>query len=78
MPAISNLKRVCVLLKPFKDATDLISAEKYVTSSLILPLQDSLLSKTAPDYSDPGMVSTMKSLIYNDLEPRYVFLRIFF
>ena len=70
--SVSMLRKVCTLLKPHKDATELISGENYPTSSLILPLQHGLLVKTKEDVNDPGMISAMKSILHADLEPRYV------
>lgn len=64
------LQKVLEFLEPMKLATDVISAEKHCTASLILPLQHSLLQKTEADTEDPGLISVMKSLFYADLQSR--------
>lgn len=70
MAATPTLRKVCVLLKPFKDVTELVSGEEYATSSLIMPLMNNLISKTKADEADVGTISVMKSLLYADLESR--------
>ena len=73
MPEISNLRDICKLLEPYRDVTNMISADRYPTLSMVLPLYHSLLARSAvSNDSDSGMVSSMKSILHSDLSARYV------
>ena len=62
------LCKECTLLKPYKDATELISGENYH----LLLSSDCNTACSKEDVKDPGMISVMKSILHADLEPRYV------
>lgn len=68
------LLQVQQVLKPFKVATEALSADKYPTTSAVLPLKHALLTqlnKRTPGKPEPPAVSEMKTKIITDLEKRY-------
>ena len=72
---IDVLEKITDLLKPFKDATTIMSSETSSSVSLIRPLTHSLMTKIKPDPAneDPTVIHTAKATLYHDLEMRLAF-----
>lgn len=67
----SMVSAVVELLNHFKTATIEMSSESKCTISLIIPLQISLLEKCEHLETDSGYIKEMKSILHDDLQPRY-------
>jgi len=65
-----KLKTMMGLLKPCKDATDILGGDKYVSASIVLPHIASLLYSNKHDDDDPTYVSRFKRTLCDDLESR--------
>ena len=60
------------VLKPFQHATEVMSAVKYTTVSMVKPLLYKLVEKTLrADDSDASTAREVKKAIRNDLQERY-------
>lgn len=68
---IALLDEMCVLLKPFKDVTQILTTEKSSSISLLRPLLNQLLEHVKPqvDVNTP-IIHQTKALIHHDLETR--------
>ena len=68
---VSNAEEMVSALKPMKDATTLMSQEKYPTVCLIAPVHTKLLQTTEPTTEDSPMVRDIKKAVHDDLRSRY-------
>ena len=59
------------ILKPFNDATEVVSGEKYPTISIITPLIHKLLNVLKATSEDSTLTKQIKSTIHQDLQCRY-------
>ena len=65
-------EELLAILKPFNDTTEVVSSERYLTLSIVLPILHKLLhvKLKATDY-DSHLVKEIKRVIRADLELRY-------
>lgn len=61
----------CDVLKPYYDATHLVSSQTNITISLIHPLKSQILSKLKITEVDHPAVKTLKTTLHDDLKTRY-------
>ena len=65
------MKNIVQLLEPFKCALEMVSAEKNVTISLIIPIFEKLKSHLQASTHDSNMIKDMKTHMLSKLGTRY-------
>jgi len=67
---IELVEKLVEVLKPFKDATVLMSSQTVVTASLIKPLLSNLMMSSRPAEGDATNLHQAKAQLFHDLENR--------
>ena len=75
---ITTSEEVLCALKPMKEATLYMSAEKTPTLSVIAPLQDRLTNGLAPNKDDSPIITEMKTAMSTDLEKRQANVNLYY
>lgn len=65
-----KLQSIAEVLKPCKTATEHLGGEKYVSSSILLPVTAELLYLNRQDDDDPSYISRFKQTLTKDIESR--------
>ena len=65
------IENFITVLKPFKDATVLMSSQRLVTASLLKPLLAQLMAVSKPSNGEQAILHQAKANLFNDLEKRY-------
>lgn len=68
---ISIVEELIVILKSFREATEIMSGEKYPSLGIVLPLLKKILSTLIPKEGDISLVREVKNTVRTDLESRY-------
>lgn len=63
-----KLTNMVGLLRPCKDATELLGGEKYVSASIVVPQLAHLLHVYKHDDDDPAYVTRFKTALITDLK----------
>ena len=66
------------LLRPFQEATEILSAEKYVTISFVVPFFEKLKEHLAAKDKDNQMIKDMKKHMLLKLNNKYTESQFFF
>ena len=67
----TNIEKACEVLKLLKQMTILLCEAKYPTVSLIIPFKNGILRTMEPKDDDCAFVKDIKSVILENLKPRY-------
>ena len=68
---MSIVEEMIVILKSFREATEIMSGEKYPSLGIVLPLLKKILSTLIPTEGDKNLVREVKNTVRTDLENRY-------
>ena len=68
---ISIVEELIVILKSFREGTEIMSGEKYPSLGMVLPLLKKILSTLIPKEGDASFVRQVKNAVRTDLESRY-------
>ena len=68
---ISVVEEMIMILKSFRDATEIMSGETYPSLGIVMPLLKKILSILIPKEGDNSLVREVKNTVRSDLERRY-------
>lgn len=66
-----NMEDIVKLLEPFKNATEVLSGQKYPTLSCLAPILEDLRDKLAVQPDDSSVLKATKSAMLKDFDDRY-------
>ena len=66
-----NMEDIVKLLEPFKNATEVLSGQKYPTLSCLAPILKDLRDKLIVNADDSNVLKTAKSAMLKDFDDRY-------
>ena len=66
-----NMEDIVKLLEPFKNATEVLSGQKYPTPSCLAPILKDLRDKLIVNADDSSVLKTAKSVMLKDFDNRY-------